>query len=325
LGFCAGWLLAFVINLVLEKRIPQAVKGIHAFLLGMLVATLPWVIYFGFNHAIPDWINTYFVINMTGYPTSLSWISRISNILIVLAAQFSLNPVPGFLLWFGILSFILFKKFIPGNRNKLLLILCFMLLLLGVYTGRVGFIYYYLIFMPFIIFGLIALADVLRAFFKRLNQPAWIFILISATLFISLPLEYRFNQNAYMLHWKQEDLVQYKFASILNQRQNPTLLNYGSLDMGIYTTAGILPNIKYFELQNLDYTRYPLNLDEQNRYIREGLTDFVVLSYYADNDDKGETIPYLTANYQLVAAADQYFEGYMFSYYLFGKKDLGPF
>jgi len=109
LGFWAGWLLAFVINLVLEKRIHQAVKGIGAFLLGMLVATLPWVIYFGVNHAIPDWINTYFVINMTGYPTSLSWISRISNILIVLAAQFSLNPVPGFLLWFGILSFILFK------------------------------------------------------------------------------------------------------------------------------------------------------------------------------------------------------------------------
>jgi len=185
-GFGQDGLLAFVINLVLEKRIYQAAKRIGAFLLGMLVATLPWVIYFGVNHAIPDWINTYFVINMTGYPTSLSWISRISNILIVLAAQFSLNPVPGFLLWFGILSFILFKKFIPGNRNKLLLILCFMLLLLGVYTGRVGFIYYYLIFMPFIIFGLIALADVLRAFFQRLNQPAWIVILISATLFISL-------------------------------------------------------------------------------------------------------------------------------------------
>jgi len=155
--------------------------------------------------------------------------------------------------------------------------------------GRVGFIYYYLIFMPFIIFGLIALADVLRAFFQRLNQPAWIVILISAILFISLPLEYRFNQNAYMLHWKQEDLVQYKFASILNQRQNPTLLNYGSLDMGVYTTAGILPNIKYFELQNLDYSRYPLNLDEQNRYIHEGITDFVVLRDYANNDGKKET------------------------------------
>ena len=43
------------------------------------------------------------------------------------------------------------------------------------------------------------------------------------------------------------------------------------------------------------------------------------------SDDKKEIIPYLTSNYQLVAAADQYFEGYMFSYYLFGKKDLGPF
>jgi len=30
LGFWAGWLLAFVINLVLEKRIHQAVKGIGA-------------------------------------------------------------------------------------------------------------------------------------------------------------------------------------------------------------------------------------------------------------------------------------------------------
>ena len=48
-------------------------------------------------------------------------------------------------------------------------------------------------------------------------------------------------------------LPHYKFAKIINEETNPTILNYGKLDLGIYTLTNVVPNIKYFEQQNLNY------------------------------------------------------------------------
>jgi len=91
--------------------------------------------------------------------------------------------------------------------------------------------------------------------------------------------------------------------------------------MGFYTTAGVLPTIKYFELQNLEYSRYPLNTDEQNRYVRDGVTEFVVLRDYAVKDKNKAKVMQLNSKYRLVNFADQYFEGYTFTYYLFQRVD----
>ena len=39
-----------------------------------------------------------------------------------------------------------------------------------------------------------------------------------------------------------------------------------------------IPQFKHFEQQNLLYDRYPENIDEQNRYIAEGMADFVAIA-----------------------------------------------
>jgi len=49
-----------------------------------------------------------------------------------------------------------------------------------------------------------------------------------------------------MLEFKKEDLVQFKYASIINQKKDATLLNYGTLDGGFYSAADIVPNIRFF-------------------------------------------------------------------------------
>lgn len=72
---------------------------------------------------------------------------------------------------------------------------------------------------------------------------------------------------------KKDDLPQFKFSKIILQKENPTLLNYGTLDLGFYTASGIVPTNKYFikihvPLKEMD--------DEQNRILEEGLVDFVV-------------------------------------------------
>ena len=97
---------------------------------------------------------------------------------------------------------------------------------------------------------------------------------------------------------KKEDLVQYQFAEIILEKPNATLLNYGALDGGFYTVTGIVPNVKYFHEPNIKYENYPEIMDEQNRYIKEKIIDFVVIK--VDTKEESYDIPNLYENYNMV-------------------------
>ena len=104
------------------------------------------------------------------------------------------------------------------------------------------------------------------------------------------------SSSNYQFHnVNKQDLVQYQFAEIIEKKENATLLNYGFLDGGFYTVTNIVPNIKHFHKPNIQYENYPEIMDEQNRYIREKIIDFVVIKVKQEEDSK--KIPYLYENY----------------------------
>jgi hypothetical protein len=143
-------------------------------------------------------------------------------------------------------------------------------------------------------------------------------MLAAAVLLVSVAFTAAFNHNTYLLKIKKNDLVQYRFASIINQTKHATVLNYDSLDLGIYTVTGIIPNVKYFEKQNIDYAKYPLNMDAQNRYVREKLVDYVVIRRsmtYINHH-----VPSFHRNYTLVSKQSQVYEGKTSEYWLFKRK-----
>jgi len=91
------------------------------------------------------------------------------------------------------------------------------------------------------IFPLIYIVSLLKdkvKIHKLVYIPYIIMILISS---------YFISPNTYMLKIKKDDLVQYKFRKIIMKEKNPTILNYGYVDMGFYTVTGIVPNTRYFE------------------------------------------------------------------------------
>ena len=92
--------------------------------------------------------------------------------------------------------------------------------------------------------------------------------------------------------------MQYQFAQIIEKKENPTLLNYGFLDGGFYTVTNITPNVKYFHKPNIKYENYPEIMDEQNRYIKDSIIDFVVLKLM--DTSESTQIPYLYENYEEV-------------------------
>ena len=116
------------------------------------------------------------------------------------------------------------------------------------------------------------------------------------------------SPNAYLMDYRREDLPQYRFAEIITQCEDPSLLNYGFLDGGFYFASGVLPSDPYFCSLNIDLPEMDQALQES---IREGKTAFVVTR---SQKLKG------SSNYKLVDEADLPFEGRTWHYYLYQRK-----
>lgn len=317
LGFWIGWIVCIFILMIVERHYLHAVKGCMLFLFGMMIASIPWIIYFGLNHSIFEWINTYIIFNLTIYPENSTFLSHLIAPLINIAYQISLNPVFGGLLWLGIVVFLSYRKFIRSRLHRFSLFFCILFLIFGIYGGGRAYFHYYLIVSPFINFGIIVLQDLINSTIHKMISMKSTVIVILVTLLATILLTLQFNQNTYLLKFKKEDLVQFNFASIINQSENATLLNYGALDLGFYTTTGITPNTRFFEKQNISYNEFPLNMDEQNRYIKEKVVKYIVLIRPDANNIENLEIPYLNENYELIATEEQEYENNEYYYHLF--------
>lgn len=167
---------------------------------------------------------------------------------------------------------------------------------------------------------------------------------ICISLAASLALIYVFSLNSYYLRYRKGDVFLYHFAkdieavrvqrlaggskssedydesgrpaeiresntSFSGQPAALTLLNYNCLDCGLYTAADIYPTCYWFQTQTI-----PLDdvFSEQHRYIREGLTDFVVV-----RDDYPE---FIFEQYDLMHTFPQNMGGTVHTYYLFMHK-----
>jgi len=319
LGFWIGWLISVFLFMAVRKQYLNIIKGGCTFFLGLLLVTIPWVLYFGISHALPDWINTYFIINLSSYSGGTFFLSRLNVPLTNVAYQIYANPLFGGILWLGVIVFIVFGKFLISRTARASLLLCILFLILGIYGGELGYIYYYLIVTPLSIFGIIVLQDLIK---DKLKKPLSAIPPVMLTLAIIIPtfiITLLINQNTDMLFVDKEELVQYKFAEIINKSDNPTLLNYGSLDMGFYTTTGIIPNIRFFESQNITASRFPLNIEEQNRYIKEKAVQFIVVQQFEGEYPAKLKVPFLYENYELISTENQTNEDRNYYYYLFEK------
>lgn len=145
----------------------------------------------------------------------------------------------------------------------------------------------------------------------------WIKYGTLAYMVICILLTCKNSSNFEFRKVKKEDLVQYQFAEIINQKPDATLLNYGFLDGGFYTVTGIVPDLKHFHKPNIEYEKYPEIMDEQNRYVREKVVDFVVIRVLKEEDSL--QIPYLYENYTKLQT--KYVEGVNCYYMLFEKKE----
>ena len=117
------------------------------------------------------------------------------------------------------------------------------------------------------------------------------------------------TENNYLLKYQKTDMPQYVFAEMISETPGATLFNYGALDLGLYTVCDIIPSCRYFCMLNLPSDEM---FQEMDRYMSEGVTDFIV--------SRGITVE--STHYELIAQMSFQDSGTVYPYYLYKNTEL---
>ncbi len=323
IGAWIGFYIAILCLCLLKKTWRELLKAIVFTFIGLVISSIPWFIYFGLNHAIKDLLNVYIKFNLVTYSMQVSTIGKIVNSAVIFGRALNFNFENKIMIMIGLITFMFSWKFLRSKEQKFILLSIIVFLILGVYFGGRNYPYYFLIITPLSLFGMIALGNIFHPSSKSLGsnllkEKNWLVIICVAA--ISTYLCFGYNSNiidSKLFH--KEPLAQQKFAKLMNEEPNPTLLNYGSLDGGFYLAANIVPNVRYFERQNISYKQYPENMDEQNRYIKEGKVQFIVVRVNVWENKIDKKIPYLNDRYRLISQQQQRVEGKLYRFLLYKR------
>ncbi len=315
LGFYVGLCLAvaalYCFCLKDFKKLLQAIGG---FLAGVGIVTAIVMLYFIITGATKDLFTAYFYNNLFLYPSDPE-ISKLAQIQECLKWGLFYNGGFSWLIYLGFAWLI-----VTGIKQPVQLLCagsCFGGLVALTYWGGKGIMqgygYYDLVLAVFPVFGLCAIGWVL-SLLPRLLDGQWINYLLPSALALILVISgfvcLEKGRNVYLMAYDKEDMPQYQFAEIINQKENATLLNYGFLDGGFYYAADVVPNCRFFCNFNVEA---PGMWQTQWEAMWAGEFDFVVTRHWELSSTFGK--------YELVATAQMYFEGIDFTYYLYQLKE----
>lgn len=305
LGFYLGWFAVIGWKMLSHGQYKRFLKSVIFITAGVFVSTLPVLLYFAVNQALPDLFEAYFYNNIFLYsmPSSSAPVVGIfDNIVTALRLAITKNKLLFVFIFFSLLWFTKQNSKLPLK----LFLCCLLFTTVFIYVGEQHYIYYAFILSLFAINAIPALYWYTKyALITRFSFRAKRIVFCAA----GLALAFILNNNAYLLSYEKEDMPQYRFKAIIETVDNPTLLNYGFLDGGFGTVCNIVPNCKYFCLFNLPLSEIS---QAQNDYAEQGLTDFIITYNREISYEK----------YECIAMEQFPFEGSIWTYRLYALKAL---
>lgn len=306
LGFYIGWIVLPAWRMIRKKewkRLGAVILWIGA---GVLTVTIPVFLYFVWNGAVSELLTVYFYNNIFVYAGEKAALTEMAvRILKNTARVIVRNPYMSALTAAGLIWL-----FVKKHTQVLAAVLsCFLCLILTVLSAGYVHGYYSMCLSVFCCFGTGAVYELGKLLFlKYVKHPkvfesAGLFAAGTATVFMFV-FSYAVGYNSDLLLCKKEELPQFQFAQIIVQSEDPSLLNYGFLDGGFYTAAGVDPEYQYFFQANIDLKEMK---EQQDMVVEKGMVEFVVTQ-----DEQ-----YDWALYEEIASADFKMEGQPVTYYLY--------
>lgn len=322
-GFFAGLALTVIIWYGSRGWWLRILRTAGEMLAGLILISLPALLYFALHGALGDLFRVYFTENMTLYAKTED--TPAGRILSALRQTLTSNMTA-----YGWL-------FVPGAlfllagirrhwRESLAVLLCFAGIAVTTYISSPGYAYYGLTLAPFSLCGLTALAVLIEKLLQlagvripdqpAVSRKASVLLALSSLLLAGagmLAITF-FSSSAYLMKYKKEDLPQYQFAETVRQTPGATMLNYWFLDGGFYYVCGTSPVNRFFCFFNMN----PPELQpEQEAVVLNAAADYIVC--------RRDPLPnrlLKKGQYELVQTANFFFSYRYYDYYLYKK--TGP-
>ena len=329
LGFYFAWMAMMALMHFTPANIKKSIHNCFVFLGGMVLTMIPWLIYFGIHGALDDWYQCYIYNNIFLYSDLNSDSISLYGKIYYLAKILINLVIDNFSYFVFIVIGMIFLLFRRKSKwyEKVNVYAMFGFLFLGIYIGGASIFYYSIPLMVFPVIGLAWIGEIIDWIGTKSgdrteeqekekdndkNRRDIVSLVLPAiSMILCLFGAYKLSMNTDYMQIEKEDLFLYEFAEIVNQEESPTLLNVNMLDAGLYTVAEVMPTVKYFQTNGIPLQEM---FDEQERYIKEGLTQFVIWRFdYPD---------YILDNYELVAESSFMTDGKNESmYYLFKRRE----
>lgn len=237
LGFYLAWVAVLSVLYLRRGWLRQLVQSCGAYLLGLALAALPWFVYFGVNHALADWWQCYFYDNLFLYKGEGHGV-----LTLVQHLWWAVRDD-----WPGMLLLAAFLLWAVGTKKRGTALAVLVLAGGLAFTSLMGgyLVYYGLVLAAFAPLGLTVLPQKLPA---RHAAAVMLPVLGTAVAAVWCILV---SPNRALRGRPAESLPQVQFAEIIRRTPEATLLNYGTLDGGFYTAAGVLPPCRYFCVTNM--------------------------------------------------------------------------
>jgi len=278
LGLFVGLCAAEGVLALRKGGMLRALRSAGVFLGGMLLPVAAWVIYFAAHGALADFYTAYIHNNIFLYSDEAR---GVLDILRDIADALRENGLWSAVACAGIAALLLDKEE-PAALKGSVLSMTVCAFAAAFLLGRT-FSYYPLVLGVFVFAGMPSLLRLLPAALGRMPR-----LCAAGTCILALCCALLLSPNAPLRGVSREELAQTRLAAHVHP--GATLLQYSHLDDGLYLFTGTLPTQRYFCRLNV---QDPVMIKELDRYLDEGLVDYVLTSW--------EELPQRFDRYQWIA------------------------
>jgi len=255
------------------------IANVLNFISGFLLITLPLLIYFYFNNALIDFWNSYFQFNFIYGELK---ISSVKDYVLGITVQIIREIIGHYIIYsfiiLGILFFV-FSSVLKLKIGRLIILLSSVTSIFVIVSTRVLLDYYLVPFLVFSLTGCICFGLLLEKKISADIRKPFFMIAFLVCILIGFYQKSFFGLSFSNLYTRDFPPTEVEFFQPQLQKvENPTLLVTGfKKGIPVFSKYNIVPNTRFFFFPNIHHETYPTIRDEQTRYIKEGLTDFVIL------------------------------------------------
>lgn len=275
IAFYGGIMVMVVVMYIRNKDTKRAWTSIASFVGGFILAWIPVLIYFGVNNAFNDFYTIYFYNNIFHYTTDGG--GGIGGTLAKMAEAWYVRFAFGYTYFLFILFgffYVLFCKRIKKDIVFWSALIPYIFMNLMITVGGASYNYYGLPNAIYAFVGVYAIYDLIthkekaKNHIKKYQKPYQIAALSLLTI-----VSFAGTPNLPRMFVSENDIMEYQMKAIIEKEENPTLLNYRCLDVGVYYLCGIEPTTKYFAGYNGHYEELE---KEQQRIVDDCEVMFVI-------------------------------------------------